>query len=131
MFIYACRWLDIRGFGSTLGLALFIWLGVSVPMAVTDGLFIKLHPMVVLSHSLSWLTKLIILASVGKLGPSLKGRMGLGQARRGEFLERLGRDSSAELARTAFGNAGPGSSKLPIRSGARRSSPLSLTEDRP
>ena len=36
-----------------------MWLAITVPMAVADGLFLKLDPMVIVSHLLSWGVKLI------------------------------------------------------------------------
>ena len=62
VFTYVCRHFDIHGFSRIVQLAVYMWLAVTVPMAVAEGLFLKLHPMVVVSHLLSWGVKLILLS---------------------------------------------------------------------
>jgi hypothetical protein len=54
--------LRVHGYRTSLELAILSWLMVPVPLQVTNALFIKLHPLVVVSHSLGWLAKLAIAA---------------------------------------------------------------------
>jgi len=53
-----------HGYRMSLVLAALCWLMVPVPLLITNALFIKLHPLVVVSHSLGWLAKLIVAALV-------------------------------------------------------------------
>ena len=57
--------LGVHGYWSLLTLAGLSWLMVPVPLLITNALFIKLHPLIVLSHSLGWLAKLAVAAVVG------------------------------------------------------------------
>jgi hypothetical protein len=61
-FITACEIFRIHGYDSDLRLAALIWVMVPVPLTITNALFIKLHPLIVVSHSLGWLAKLVIAA---------------------------------------------------------------------
>ena len=56
--------LDVHGYGPLLALAGLSWLMVPVPLLITNALFIKLHPLIVVSHSLGWLAKLAVAAAV-------------------------------------------------------------------
>jgi hypothetical protein len=58
IFIYACTRLRLYEYGEGLKLALWMWSAIALPIIATDALFIKLHPLVVVSHSLGWLTRL-------------------------------------------------------------------------
>lgn len=61
-FIFACAEFHIGGYAGTLKLAGLCWLMIPVPLLITNALFIKLHPLVVVSHSLGWLAKLVVAA---------------------------------------------------------------------
>ncbi|HUJ83567.1 MAG TPA: hypothetical protein VLW83_16895 [Candidatus Acidoferrales bacterium] len=61
-FIFVCAVFHVRGYAGTLKLAMLCWLMIPVPLLITNALFIKLHPLVVVSHSLGWLTKLVVAA---------------------------------------------------------------------
>ena len=61
-FIFACLVFRIRGYFAPIHFALFIWLIAPVPLLITNALFIKMHPLNVVSHSLGWLAKLILAA---------------------------------------------------------------------
>jgi len=39
-----------------------IWLAAPVPLLVVHGLFIKLHPAIIVSFCLGWLVKLVVAA---------------------------------------------------------------------
>jgi len=62
IFIYICAGLNLYDYGATLKLALCMWLALALPIIITNALFIKLHPLVVLAHSLGWLARLTVAA---------------------------------------------------------------------
>jgi hypothetical protein len=55
--------LGMHGWGETLLLALLVWAAAALPVLITNALFIKLHPLVVLSNALGWLVKLGLAAA--------------------------------------------------------------------
>ena len=61
-FMGACTVFSVHGYPASLELAGLCWLMTPVPLLVTNALFIKLHPLVVVSHSLGWLAKLCVAA---------------------------------------------------------------------
>jgi len=61
-FIFLCARLGFHSYHNTLKLALTVWLIAPLPMIITNHLLIKLHPALVVSHSLGWLAKLIVSA---------------------------------------------------------------------
>jgi hypothetical protein len=61
-FMTACIVFAVHGYRASLELAGLCWLMVPVPLLVTNALFVKLHPLIVLSHSLGWLAKLGVAA---------------------------------------------------------------------
>jgi len=61
-FIGVCLAFGVRGYESTLKLAVLCWLMVPLPLLITNALFIKFHALVVVSHSLGWLAKLLVAA---------------------------------------------------------------------
>lgn len=64
VFIYlAWRW-DFETYEATLKLAAAIWVIASLPIVITNGLWIKFPKELVISHALGWLAKLVIVAVV-------------------------------------------------------------------
>lgn len=61
-FMAACVTFNVHGYRSDLQLAVLIWIMVPLPLIITNAFFIKLHPLIVVSHSLGWLAKLVIAA---------------------------------------------------------------------
>jgi hypothetical protein len=61
-FIFACLVFHIRGYFGPIHLALLIWVMAPVPLLITNALFIKMHPLNVVSNSLGWLVKLLLAA---------------------------------------------------------------------
>ncbi len=61
-FMSACIGFGVHGYRASLELAGLCWLMVPAPLLITNALFIKLHPLVVVSHSLGWLAKLTVAA---------------------------------------------------------------------
>jgi hypothetical protein len=67
IFIYLAAQLNILGWMQLLGLAFGVWLLAPLPMLITHGLFIKIHPLNTLSNALGWLVKLLICAVTAHL----------------------------------------------------------------
>jgi hypothetical protein len=61
-FIAACVAFHIRAYQDTLRLAALCWFMVPLPLLITNALFIKFHPLIVVSHSVGWLAKLFVAA---------------------------------------------------------------------
>ncbi len=59
-FLFLVHGLGLHGFLRPLKLALAIWVIAVVPITVTNFIFIKLHPGVLVSHSLGWLVRLAV-----------------------------------------------------------------------
>jgi len=57
-----CAWLPLAG-GRVWILALLLWAMIPLPLLVGNYLFIKLHPLILLSHALGWLAKLLCCAA--------------------------------------------------------------------
>ena len=63
-FALACVLFAVHGYRASLALAGLCWLMVPVPLLITNALFIKMHPLTVVSHSLGWAAKLAVVALV-------------------------------------------------------------------
>ncbi len=61
-FIIACDAFAIRGYKPALELAALIWFIAPLPMTVTNSLFIKMHPAIVVTHLCGWFARLAIVA---------------------------------------------------------------------
>jgi hypothetical protein len=61
-FICICALFGFTTIPRAFALSFGIWLSVPLPLLVTNGFFIKLHPYVTLSHAAGWLAKLLICA---------------------------------------------------------------------
>ena len=61
-FIGACVAVGLHGYPGALGLAGLCWLAAPMPLLVTNALYIKIHPLVVCSHALGWLVRLVLAA---------------------------------------------------------------------
>jgi hypothetical protein len=55
--------LEPSGAGDVFLVAGAIFLGVPLPLLVTQALFVKLHPLVVVAHLLGWLARLLLVAA--------------------------------------------------------------------
>jgi hypothetical protein len=62
-FLFFLHALGLHGFPRSLEIVFAIWLIAVVPIIVTNFVFIKLHPAVLVSHSLGWLARLGIFAA--------------------------------------------------------------------
>jgi hypothetical protein len=61
-FVFTCSAFQIHGYSSALEFAVAIWVMAPLVIVVTNALFIKLHPLTVVAHSLGWLVKLLLAA---------------------------------------------------------------------
>jgi hypothetical protein len=64
-FIYLCYWtcaLSVRH--ASLRMAVLAWLAAPLPLILTNVLWIKMHPLLGLSHSLGWLARFVVTALV-------------------------------------------------------------------
>lgn len=64
-FIYLCYWtgaLSVRH--ASLRMAVLVWLAAPLPLILTNALWIKMHPLLGLSHSLGWLARFVVTALV-------------------------------------------------------------------
>lgn len=63
-FVIASPSFHLGGFRQNLEFAVAIWLIAPLPLLITNALWIKMHPLIVLSHSLGWLAKLCVVAAI-------------------------------------------------------------------
>ena len=61
-FVFTCSAFQIRGYSSAIEFAVAIWVMAPLVIVITNALFIKLHPLTVVAHSLGWLVKLLLAA---------------------------------------------------------------------
>jgi hypothetical protein len=64
MFIHACEHFELSTLHYKFAFAMAIWLIACVPMIVTNGIWMKLHPLVSLAYVLGWLAKLLVVVFV-------------------------------------------------------------------
>src|SRR5450432_2779192 len=62
-FLFLGYRLGLHGYLPVLQLALAIWLIAALPATLTNFIFVKLHPKILISHSLGWLARLAVLAA--------------------------------------------------------------------
>ena len=61
-FVAACAVLHNVGYAPALKFAVLVWLIGPLPLTISNALFIKIDPLIVASHSFSWLVKLAVAA---------------------------------------------------------------------
>jgi hypothetical protein len=61
-FLWLAAWLGLAGSARSFGLSLGVWLAGPLPLIVTNGFFIKVHPLNTLAMALGWLARLLICA---------------------------------------------------------------------
>jgi hypothetical protein len=62
-FVLGCSWLGVFGVRA-FALAGLLWVMIPLPLLIGNHLYIKLHPLILLSHGLGWLSKLMVGALV-------------------------------------------------------------------
>ena len=62
VFVYLCWYFDLLGYARSLRLAVAVWLVAPLPIILTNALWMKYHPLLVVTHSLGWLARLVVTA---------------------------------------------------------------------
>lgn len=62
-FAFTCCWLHLHSFGTTMLLALSVWIMAVLPLMIVNALFIKISAPIAVAHASGWLVKLIIAAA--------------------------------------------------------------------
>ena len=63
-FIYLCRLTKMLTVKSALTLAVIVWLAGPLPLIRTNIAWIRMHPLLGVSHSLGWLARFVICALI-------------------------------------------------------------------
>jgi hypothetical protein len=64
-FIWLARWTDALTMRSELHIAELVWVAGAVPIIFSNIVWIKMHPLLGVSHSLGWLARFVISALIG------------------------------------------------------------------
>jgi hypothetical protein len=64
-FIWLCRWTDALTLRSELHMAELVWLAAAVPIILTNLVWVKMNPLLGVSHSLGWLARFVVSALIG------------------------------------------------------------------
>ena len=59
-FIFLCKWTDALTVRSELHMAGIVWIAGPVPIIFSNIVWIKMHPLVGVSHSLGWLARFVV-----------------------------------------------------------------------
>ena len=63
VFAYVVVWLGLHSVSSVIKLAIAVWLLGPLPLILTNAAFMKLHRVFVVTYSIGWLIKLLIVAA--------------------------------------------------------------------
>ena len=63
VFFVIAPWLQVRGVGPSLILALLTWLAGSLPQTFTSTLFLRYAPAIGASHAIGWLARSLIIGA--------------------------------------------------------------------
>jgi hypothetical protein len=64
-FIWLCRWTDALTLRSELHMAELVWVAGALPIIFSNMVWIKMNPLLGVSHSLGWLARFVISALIG------------------------------------------------------------------
>jgi hypothetical protein len=65
-FLYLCGWAGVPFVPrATLLLAFFVWVAGAVPIIFSNIVWIKMHPLLGVSHSLGWLARFVVTGLIG------------------------------------------------------------------
>jgi len=64
-FIWLARWTDALTVRSELHMAELVWVAAAVPIIFSNIVWIKMHPLLGVSHSLGWLARFVISGLIG------------------------------------------------------------------
>ena len=59
-FIFLCQWTDALTTRSELHMAGVVWIAGPVPIIFSNIVWIKMHPLLGVSHSLGWLARFVV-----------------------------------------------------------------------
>lgn len=66
VFLYFCVWAGIiLSHRTTLHTALLVWVAAPLPIIFSNIVWIKMHPLLGVSHSLGWLARFVVTALIG------------------------------------------------------------------
>jgi hypothetical protein len=65
VFVLTYSSFQLQGYPSAIRFALAVWLIAPLPLLITNSLFIKMHPLTVVAHSLGWAVKLMLAGIAG------------------------------------------------------------------
>jgi len=66
VFLYFCIWAGIiSSHPATFHTALLLWAAAPVPIIFSNIVWIKMHPLLGVSHSLGWLARFVVTAIIG------------------------------------------------------------------
>jgi len=63
VFIIACSYLQVNTLVPAMIAALVVWVMVPLPLLLSYGVFIRMDRLIIVSHSLGWLARLLITAA--------------------------------------------------------------------
>ncbi len=64
-FIWLARWTDALTVRSELHMAELVWVAAAVPIIFSNIVWIRMHPLLGVSHSLGWLARFVISGLIG------------------------------------------------------------------
>ena len=64
-FIWLCRWTDALTVRSELHMAELVWVAGAVPIIFSNIVWIKMNPLLGVSHSLGWLARFVVSGLIG------------------------------------------------------------------
>ena len=64
-FVWLARWTDALTVRSELHMAELVWMAAAVPIIFSNIVWIKMHPLLGVSHSLGWLARFAISGLIG------------------------------------------------------------------
>ena len=59
-FICGCTWLGLSSYVAISKFALFVWVIAALPLVLTNGIWVKIHSLVLVAHSAGWLARLLV-----------------------------------------------------------------------
>ncbi|HKN36975.1 MAG TPA: hypothetical protein VJX16_27330 [Terriglobales bacterium] len=65
VFVLTYSSFQVHGYVAAIRFALAVWLIAPLPLLITNSLFIKMHPLTVVAHSLGWMVKLLLAGIAG------------------------------------------------------------------
>ncbi len=62
--LFSAGFLGLTSTAPAVYLSLTLWLAVALPILANWGLFAKIHPLVIVAHTLGWLVKLLAIGLI-------------------------------------------------------------------